>query len=85
MAAPRATDDDLWEALGRAHETDVISGMSDVLETVVGESRKPSQSAESRANSSSTTAGSYFVKSGFGGAIGRPTSTGTERHAGVAL
>jgi ATP-binding cassette subfamily B protein len=37
LAAPRATDDDLWEALRRAHVADVISGMPDGLETVVGE------------------------------------------------
>ncbi len=37
LAAPGATDDELWEALGRARLADVVGEMPDGLETVVGE------------------------------------------------
>ncbi len=37
LAAPGATDDELWEALGRARLADVVGQMPDGLETVVGE------------------------------------------------
>jgi len=37
MAAPDATDDDLWQALERARLGDVIGQMPDGLDTVVGE------------------------------------------------
>ena len=37
LAAPDATDDELWEALGRARLADVVGEMPDGLETVVGE------------------------------------------------
>jgi ATP-binding cassette subfamily C protein len=37
MAAPDATDDELWQALGRARLGDVIGQMPDGLDTVVGE------------------------------------------------
>src|SRR4051812_387257 len=37
LAAPEATDDELWEALGRARLADVVGEMPDGLETVVGE------------------------------------------------
>jgi ABC-type multidrug transport system fused ATPase/permease subunit len=37
LAAPRATDDELWEALGRARLADVVAAMPDGLDTVVGE------------------------------------------------
>ncbi|UNB53754.1 ABC transporter ATP-binding protein [Mycolicibacterium sp. YH-1] len=37
LAAPDATDDDLWTALRRARLDDVVAGMPDGLDTVVGE------------------------------------------------
>ena len=37
LAAPDATDDELWEALRRARLADVIAEMPDGLDTVVGE------------------------------------------------
>jgi ATP-binding cassette subfamily C protein len=37
LAAPEATDEELWEALGRARLADVVGEMPDGLETVVGE------------------------------------------------
>lgn len=37
LADPNASDDELWEALGRAHIADVVAGLPDGLETVVGE------------------------------------------------
>jgi ABC-type multidrug transport system fused ATPase/permease subunit len=37
LAAPDATDDDLWEALDRARLADVVAAMPDRLDTVVGE------------------------------------------------
>ena len=37
LAAPEATDEQLWEALGRARLADVVGEMPDGLETVVGE------------------------------------------------
>ncbi|WP_123023442.1 ABC transporter ATP-binding protein [Mycolicibacterium stellerae] len=37
LAAPDATDEELWEALGRARLADVVGEMPDGLETVVGE------------------------------------------------
>jgi ABC-type multidrug transport system fused ATPase/permease subunit len=37
LAAPGATDDDLWRALERARLADVIADMPDGLDTVVGE------------------------------------------------
>ena len=37
LAAPDATDEQLWEALGRARLADVVGEMPDGLETVVGE------------------------------------------------
>ena len=37
LAAPGASDDDLWEALGRARLADVVADMPDGLDTVVGE------------------------------------------------
>ena len=37
LAAPRATDEELWEALERARLADVIAEMPDGLDTVVGE------------------------------------------------
>ncbi|KUH95293.1 ABC transporter [Mycolicibacterium acapulense] len=37
LAAPDATDDELWEALDRARLTDVVAEMPDGLDTVVGE------------------------------------------------
>ncbi|WP_137148483.1 ABC transporter ATP-binding protein [Mycolicibacterium sp. CR10] len=37
LAAPAATDADLWEALGRARLADVVADMPDGLDTVVGE------------------------------------------------
>lgn len=37
LAAPEATDDDLWRALERARLADVVAGMPDGLDTVVGE------------------------------------------------
>ena len=37
LAAPEATDDELWEALRRARLADVIAEMPDGLDTVVGE------------------------------------------------
>ena len=37
LAAPGATDDELWEALRRARLADVVAGMPDGLDTVVGE------------------------------------------------
>ena len=37
LAAPDATDEELWEALGRARLADVVAEMPDGLETVVGE------------------------------------------------
>ena len=37
LAAPDATDDQLWEALGRARLADVVGDMPDGLDTVVGE------------------------------------------------
>jgi ABC-type multidrug transport system fused ATPase/permease subunit len=37
LAAPHATDDQLWEALERARLADVIADMPDGLDTVVGE------------------------------------------------
>lgn len=37
LAAPEATDDQLWEALRRARMDDVIAAMPDGLDTVVGE------------------------------------------------
>lgn len=36
-AAPKATDDDLWEALGRARLADLVRSLPDRLATVVGE------------------------------------------------
>lgn len=37
LAAPDATDDDLWEALRRARIDDVVAAMPDGLDTIVGE------------------------------------------------
>ena len=37
LAAPDATDDELWEALRRARLADVVADMPDGLDTVVGE------------------------------------------------
>src|SRR4051812_19398569 len=37
LAAPEASDEELWEALGRARLADVVGEMPDGLETVVGE------------------------------------------------
>jgi ABC-type multidrug transport system fused ATPase/permease subunit len=37
LAAPDATDDELWEALDRARLADVVADMPDGLDTVVGE------------------------------------------------
>jgi ABC-type multidrug transport system fused ATPase/permease subunit len=37
LAAPDATDDELWEALERARLADVVADMPDGLDTVVGE------------------------------------------------
>ena len=37
LAAPDATDDELWQALGRARLADVVAEMPDGLDTVVGE------------------------------------------------
>ncbi|MBA2470047.1 MAG: ABC transporter ATP-binding protein [Chloroflexia bacterium] len=37
LARPGATDDELWEVLHRARLTDVIAGLPDGLDTVVGE------------------------------------------------
>ncbi|TFV56209.1 ABC transporter ATP-binding protein [Mycobacterium sp. PS03-16] len=37
LAAPDATDDDLWDALRRARLADVVAAMPDGLDTVVGE------------------------------------------------
>lgn len=37
LAAPKATDDDLWEALRRARLDDVVAAMPDGLDTIVGE------------------------------------------------
>jgi ABC-type multidrug transport system fused ATPase/permease subunit len=37
LAAPDATDEELWEALGRARLADVVGEMPDGLDTVVGE------------------------------------------------
>lgn len=37
LAAPEATDDQLWEALERARLADVVADMPDGLDTVVGE------------------------------------------------
>jgi ABC-type multidrug transport system fused ATPase/permease subunit len=37
LAAPAATDDDLWQALRRARLDDVVAAMPDGLDTVVGE------------------------------------------------
>jgi ABC-type multidrug transport system fused ATPase/permease subunit len=37
LAAPDASDDDLWRALERARLADVVAGMPDGLDTVVGE------------------------------------------------
>ena len=37
LAAPEATDDELWEALRRARLADVVADMPDGLDTVVGE------------------------------------------------
>src|SRR6185436_108084 len=37
LAAPAATDDELWEALQRARLADVVANMPDGLDTVVGE------------------------------------------------
>lgn len=37
LAAPDATDDELWQALERARLADVVAGMPDGLDTVVGE------------------------------------------------
>ncbi|MCV7156643.1 ABC transporter ATP-binding protein [Mycolicibacterium brisbanense] len=37
LAAPGATDDQLWDALGRARLDDVVAAMPDGLDTVVGE------------------------------------------------
>jgi ABC-type multidrug transport system fused ATPase/permease subunit len=37
LAAPDATDDDLWQALQRARLDDVVAAMPDGLDTVVGE------------------------------------------------
>jgi ATP-binding cassette subfamily C protein len=37
LAAPDATDDQLWEALDRARLADVVAAMPDGLDTVVGE------------------------------------------------
>ena len=37
LAAPDATDEQLWQALGRARLADVVAEMPDGLETVVGE------------------------------------------------
>jgi ABC-type multidrug transport system fused ATPase/permease subunit len=37
LAAPDATDDQLWEALDRARLSDVVAAMPDGLDTVVGE------------------------------------------------
>src|SRR6185312_9549317 len=37
LAAPDATDDDLWQALRRARLDDVVAAMPDALDTVVGE------------------------------------------------
>ena len=37
LAAPDATDDELWEALRRARLADVVAEMPDGLDTVVGE------------------------------------------------
>lgn len=37
LAAPEATDDELWEALRRARLDDVVAAMPDGLDTVVGE------------------------------------------------
>lgn len=37
LAAPDATDDELWEALDRARLSDVVAEMPDGLDTVVGE------------------------------------------------
>jgi ABC-type multidrug transport system fused ATPase/permease subunit len=37
LAAPEATDDDLWLALRRARLDDVVAAMPDALDTVVGE------------------------------------------------
>jgi ABC-type multidrug transport system fused ATPase/permease subunit len=37
LAAPDATDDELWQALDRARLADVVAAMADGLDTVVGE------------------------------------------------
>ncbi|MGY1783985.1 ABC transporter ATP-binding protein [Geodermatophilus sp. SYSU D00698] len=37
LAAPDATDDDLWDALARARLADLVRGLPDGLDTVVGE------------------------------------------------
>jgi ABC-type multidrug transport system fused ATPase/permease subunit len=37
LAAPDATDDELWQALDRARLADVVADMADGLDTVVGE------------------------------------------------
>ena len=37
LAAPNATEDEMWEALGRARLADVVAAMPDGLDTVVGE------------------------------------------------
>jgi len=37
LAAPDATDDELWQALDRARLADVVADMPDGLDTVVGE------------------------------------------------
>jgi ABC-type multidrug transport system fused ATPase/permease subunit len=37
LARPDATDDDLWDALGRARLTDVVRSLPEGLDTVVGE------------------------------------------------
>jgi ABC-type multidrug transport system fused ATPase/permease subunit len=37
LAAPNATDDELWDALRRARLADVVAAMPDGLDTVVGE------------------------------------------------
>ena len=37
LAQPEATDEELWDALNRARLTDVIAGLADGLDTIVGE------------------------------------------------
>ena len=37
LAPPEASDDDLWEVLRRARLADLVTGLPDGLDTVVGE------------------------------------------------